>query len=359
MSRPLISRLDRYIVRQVLGFSALVALALVAIYSFVAFVGDLDETGRGGFGLAELALYTLLGVPEGLAVMLPIIALLGTLLGLGALAGQGELTAMRAAGVTHLRIGAAALLAGAGLGVLAWALGDALVPYAQTRAEQLRSEARYGQSAGAVQRPIWLRDGNELFHIRRLVSETEMAEITRYSLADDLSLRAAATVARGRYQGEGRWQFEAVQRSRFEGDQVTVERLPEEDYRGGLSPEVLRLFVLRADALDIAGSLRLIAYLEENGLEATASRVGLWQKLVAPFTVMALTLFAVPFVFGPQRGGHGQRLLIGVGVGLAFFVLNEVAASLAGLYRWPPALAISAPTLLITAAGLWRLQRAW
>ncbi|MGH8481219.1 MAG: LptF/LptG family permease, partial [Nevskiaceae bacterium] len=82
------SRLDRYIVSHILGLTAVVALALLAIHTFVAFVSQIDEIGRGGFGYRELLFYTLWLAPSGLYVMLPIIAMLGTLMGLGTLASQ-------------------------------------------------------------------------------------------------------------------------------------------------------------------------------------------------------------------------------------------------------------------------------
>ena len=87
------------------------------------------------------------------------------------------------------------------------------------------------------------------------------------------------------------------------------------DWDATLSPDVLRLFVLEANSLSTPGLLRLIAYMVDNGLDASEYRLTLWRKLVAPITVMAMMLFAVPFCLGSQRGGGaGQRLLIGDGL---------------------------------------------
>src|SRR3546814_11041913 len=70
--------------------------------------------------------------------------------------------------------------------------------------------------------------------------------------------------------------------------------------------------------------MRLIGYLERNGLDASSYRLSLWRKLIAPLTVVAMMLLAVPFVLGSQRGGgDGQRLLVGILVGLVFYVINE------------------------------------
>ena len=73
---------------------------------------------------------------------------------------------------------------------------------------------------------------------------------------------------------------------------------------------------------------------------------------------MVMMLLAVPFVLGPLRdSGAGQRLMIGILIGLGFYVANEVSASLGALLGWPAALAASAPTMLVAAIALWRLHQ--
>ena len=74
------SRLGRYLIGTVLGFTAIVGLALVAIYTFISFVAEIDEAGEGSFGMLQLLWYTLMMLPSGLYVLMPIIALLGATL---------------------------------------------------------------------------------------------------------------------------------------------------------------------------------------------------------------------------------------------------------------------------------------
>ena len=60
------NRLDRYIISHILGLTAIVALALLAIHSFVTFVSQVDEIGTGEFGYRELPKGCLLRiVPRG------------------------------------------------------------------------------------------------------------------------------------------------------------------------------------------------------------------------------------------------------------------------------------------------------
>lgn len=352
------SRIDRYLIRAILVLTGIVALALVTIYTFTSFVADLGGTGKGDYGIAELAVYTLLNIPAGLHTLLPIIAMLGTLMGLGNLAGQGELTAIRAAGVSNLRIGVAALMAGALLGMLGWVLGEWIAPRGQQSAERYKSEARYGIDAGATNKPVWLRDGPHVFNIRRLVAEDHIGEAVIYTLGEDLSLRAVTVVGAGRFR-DGRWDFTDVERTEFEEHAASQEQLEHFDWQGRLSPQVLRLYVLEARSLSTQGLVQLIAYLDDNGLDASTQRLTLWRKLMEPFTVMVMMLFAVPFVFGSLRNsGAGLRLMVGVLLGVGFYVINEVSANFGQLYRWHPAIAAGTPTLVLGALGWWGLTRA-
>lgn len=355
---------DRYIISHILGLTGIVALALLAIHSFLTFVAEIDEIGRG-MSYWELMLYTLWLMPTGLYVMLPIIAMLGTLMGLGMLASQSELTAMRAGGVTLPRIGFATLMAGAGLGALALLVGDWLAPQGQIAAESIKTEARSGIQAGLGGKPVWLREGEHMFHIQRLLAEDHIAALEIYTLGPQMELQAATAVEEGRYipgprdesrGGDGRWHFTGVRRTEFGPRDSRVVEMPELVWEGTLSPEVLRLFVLEADALSTAGLLRLIGYLKTNNLDTSSYALALARKLVAPFTVMAMMLFAIPFVLGPLRNtGAGQRLFVGVLIGLAFYVLNEVSGNSGVLYGWNPLLAAAAPTVAFAGFALWRL----
>lgn len=352
------NRLTRYLVAHILGFTAIVGLALVAIYTFISFVAEMDETGQGGFGVAELLYYSLMMMPAGLYTLMPIIALLGTLMGLGALASQNELTAMRAAGFTLLRLGQATLVAGLLLGGLALLLGDVLAPAGTAAAQRYKSEARSGEPAGLATRPIWLRDGDDVVHIGRLLSENEAENLELYQLTPGLGLYGLLRADRAEFRDQ-RWWLHGVSRTRFTEDRIEADRVADLQWEGQLTPEVLRLFVLEAGSLNTPGLMRLIGYLDANGLDAGSYRLSLWRKLMAPLTVMTMMLFAVPFVLGSQRGsGAGQRLLTGILVGLAFYVVNEVSASLGQLYGWPPLAAAGLPTAVLALLALVRLQRA-
>lgn len=344
-----------YIIRHVLGITAVVALAMLAIQSFITLVTDADETGKNGFGVLQLMQTTLLQMPSGLALLMPIVSMIGALMGLGMLAGQSELTAMRAAGLSNLKIALSTLLAGALLGGIGWVVSDQIAPQGERLAAAIRAGSADNSSATAV----WLRDGDEVLRIRRLKAEDRAESVEIYSLDSQLKLEKIIAAERADYVDDG-WQLSGVRETRFMPDgKVESHQSASARWSGTVTPNVLRLYVLEADALSVAGLQRLIDYLDANQLDAGKYRLQFWHKLIEPLTVIAMALFAVPFAFGSLRdSGAGQRLLLGILLGVGFYVVNRVSLSLGQIYGWNPILAAGAPTAAWAAIAAFRIRRA-
>ncbi len=353
-------RIDAYLRQSVFTLTLVVGAALLAISTFITFVTELEDLGRGQYGIGAILQYVALQIPETVYIMFPVIALLGTLMGLGALAANAELVAMRAAGVSVTRLAWGVAKAGVFVGGFAFALGEFLVPVTTPLADEIRSVARYGESARGSKDGVWLRDGRHFVFIGELVNEREIRQVELFRLADDGSLDAAIAIDTARYEDD-HWAFQGVRRTEFGPDAVAVEQREVEpwptDLTPELTPDVLRLFVLEAESLSVWGLWRYVEYLDRNGLDAESSALAFWRKLAAPVTVIVMMLVAVPFVIGSLRqGGAGQRLFVGVLFGVGFYLVNEVTSSTGLIYGLSPALTAFLPTLTVAALVGLRLR---
>lgn len=352
------NRLDRYIITHVMELTGIVALGLVSIYTLVVFVSDVNDAGKGGYGVLQVLEYSGLMIPSSLYILMPIVALLGTLMGIGALARSGELTAMRSAGVSLARVGLATLVAGVGLAVFSFFLGDWLAPASENLATELRDTSRGG---GSADKSKWLRDGDNVVRIGKLLTEEHAQDLTVFQLGPDGRLHAAYSADSADYVGgaEGHWHLSGVRRTDFGDNYVSVQALDQYDLVGKITPNVLRQIILESGSVSARGLLRLIGYMDENHLDAAKYRILLWRKLVEPLTVMVMMLFAVPFVTGQLRDtGAGQKLLAGALIGIIFYVVNKVSVSLGDIYEWPAPLAAGLPTAVLAVLASWRLSKA-
>ena len=110
--------------------------------------------------------------------------------------------------------------------------------------------------------------------------------------------------------------------------------------------------------LSAASLYRYVDYLQENNLDARRYELAFWVKLVTPFSALVMLLVALPFVFGPLRTtGAGQRILVGVLVGMGFFLLNQGLNQMGLVYGFNPVLSAILPSLLFTIVGIIGLKR--
>ena len=102
--------LQRYIAKTILASTMMVLFVLLGLYTFMDFINELDDLGKGNYQLMDVARYMALSMPKRIYELLPVAALLGSVLGLDNLASQSELVAMRAAGVSIQKINQSWLL---------------------------------------------------------------------------------------------------------------------------------------------------------------------------------------------------------------------------------------------------------
>src|SRR5210317_2604556 len=98
------TRIDRYISLSFLGGCLPVLFLLLSLFSFLALSEELEDVGDGKYELVDALLVVAYSLPSLIVNLLPVTVLLGGLLGLGALANNLELVAMRAAAISTLRI---------------------------------------------------------------------------------------------------------------------------------------------------------------------------------------------------------------------------------------------------------------
>ena len=96
-----------------------------------------------------------------------------------------------------------------------------------------------------------------------------------------------------------------------------------------------------------------ISYLKENNLSAERQTVALWRKLVYPFTLIVMMTIAAPIGFmQTRRGGVGAKVFIGILIGVAFFMVNQLALNVGILGGWPAWLTALGPNMIALMLGL-------
>jgi len=351
------SILDRYLFRAVATATLVTLLLLVLLEMFLTLLVELENVGQGQYTFAAAFHYLLLIQPQRLYELFPMALLVGSLLGMGALAGGSELIVMRAAGLSLTRLTGA--VAGTGLlfSIAVVLMGEFIAPPLEQHAREQRAVAKGENLQIRGGRGFWVRDGEDFIHVQAILPGVRLAGIQVFTINSDSQLERVTNAESARYEA-GRWQLEGVSRSRLEGDAVHTESLPTLAVTSAISPQILDVLAANPRELSFRDLWVYVDYLERNGLDAQSYRLAMWRKALAPLAYLAMLVIAMPFVFGPQRtAGTGQRLLIGLLLGLAFFLLNYLLGNVVLLYGYSPLVGASLPSLLFLGAGFYALRR--
>lgn len=344
--------LDRYIGKTVLVSTLVVMIVLLALFAFVSFAGELDKVGRGDYDAGLAMQYTLLLLPRLAYQLFPIVVLLGAIIGLGTLASQSELIVVRAAGVSLKRIIWTVMKVGLLLLALMLVVGEFVAPVAEFKGQSLRAEAISGQASFRSDKGLWARDGNNVIHIRDLMSSERVGRVSVYNFDDANRLQSVTTVGEASYEGD-RWLLKRVLSSAVSEDGVKTSRHNTLLQKSLLTPELIGVVTVKPGYLSAPGLYRYIGYLDDNGLDSSKYVLALWKKAVMPLTTMVMVFLAVPFVFGPLRSvGVGQRIFVGTLFGIGYFLADQTTGHMGLVYGLPPLMSVLvAPVLFFVIAA--------
>ncbi len=351
------NRFDRYIMRTVLLTAILSLCVLLALEVFFTFLTELEDVGDGGYGVAQLLRYLALSLPRMLYEIFPLALLLGGLLGMGGLAQTSELVVMRAAGISRLRLVGAAVAAGLLLSVISVGIGEYIAPGAEQRAQTFRAQARNQGLEVRGGRGFWAREGKTFIQVNAVRPGPELAEVFVFRLNDSGALSTMIYADRAEYRDE-QWHLRDVSRSQIDATSVRSSIDADMVVPAVVSPELIRVLASEPDDLALRDLWQFIDYLDDNNLDTREYRLAFWSKVFGPLSNLTMLLVAMPFAFAHQRsGGVGQRLMIGIMIGLVFFLANRMLGNVVLLYGYPPALGAALPSMIFLGCGLFALKR--
>ena len=362
-----IGRLDQYVGQQFLRMFVFALLSAYMIYTIVELKRLLDGVLRNDLPLSMLFQYFAYALPGMINLVLPVACLVGGIVGVTILIRSGELTAVKASGISMRRISAPILLCTAGLCVGLYLVQDRVTPTTNRKAEEIkdqilgRAPVTYGMPAGG--RWAFGPEGKRLYHYRlhdpdrRLFQGLSVLTVDR--TAPHILEHRFSSIARwdgAEWDLEGQWQrtfprdgsigiYEQEQEAlahfdppeNFTRREVTIAR------RGGVLKEQMSLQQLSKQIRELSGS----------GYDTTRIEVSYWVKLAQPWTPLVMVLLGLPFAF--RIGRRGALYGIGVAILLVIVYWGTFAVFNAlGLETiLPPLLAAWAPNVLYGLLGVY------
>lgn len=351
--------LDRYIGRTILQSILMTLFLLVSLSGIIKFVDQLRKVGQGDFTTLDAGIYAILNILKDVQIFFPMAALLGALLGLGALATRSELVVMQASGFTRLQIAGSVMKTAIPLVLLTVLIGE-WGHHKVNNTHVTIVQKIMGNSLVSTNRGMWAKDGNQFIHINRIKSQNEMQGITLYDFNNDRKLETVRYASSATYDVDKKtWMLKQVEQSDLTDPQkITGKKQVSLEWPTRLTPEKLSVVALDPDALSISGLYQYVKYLKQSGQESANYELNFWKKIFAPISVAVMMLMALSFIFGPLRTvPMGLRVLTGISFGFLFYIVNEVSGRLSLVYGIPAVIAALVPGILFLTLSLWLLMK--
>ncbi len=349
--------LDRYIIKAIIYSTLLFLFIILALYGFIALADSFKYVGRGNFEMLDAFYYTFLTLPRRMYQLFPFSVLLGAMMGLGSLNSNNELVAIRASGISITQIIFSVMKAAFILALFMFIMGEFILPISGKLASNHMTQKVHGSSSTVSEDAIWVRDRNTFTKIHTISSDKTLGNISIFTFADNNTLKVSTKAAHAYYNGKD-WVLKDIEQTFISENKVIVNKIDKARWPTLLNLELLDVIISKLGYLSATGLYHYSTYLDANNLDSKQYWLAFWDKIVQPFSIAAMLLLSVPFVFSSTRANNaGNRLLIGVFIGVAFTIANKISAQFGLLYNIEPLISASFVTISTFIIASWMIRR--
>lgn len=359
VTRPLpFQLLDRYLGHSILQGWLLVLGVLAALFSVFELIVQLDYIGYGSFLLKDAFSFVALTTPKRLADLVPMAALLGSVIAVGQLADHGELTAMRTAALSVRRIALSILSSCMLLMLAATGISEFVAPPLDQYGRIQRFQKIYGNDIRLTKKGFWVRHGQLFVHVGQAFSGGAAADISVFEFDENGLLRQSLRAGAGTIQDGKQWRLTEVEAIVFRENEIA--RIPLAEYwiDDFLSPAQVSVLELPPDSLSLSDLYAYIRILDRRGQNYERYALALWQKVCTPLTTGMMVLLAISFIFGSTRARSAwERIFWGLLAGTLSHLTGKLLGQFSLVFGLPPLLLIASLAFCLLMAALGRLQR--
>ena len=349
--------LTRYVAKAYLRMLMLCMGAFIAIYLVVDFMEKIARFTRSGAQWSYIALFFIAKTPEIVSQAAPLAVLMATLLTLGALSMNSELTAMRSCGVGLARITAPILVIALLVSVLSLFIGELVLPrsYAERTYIQEVLIEKKSPSMYFRQHNIWHREEGVILRASLFDPDSQSLKgITLWELKDGTEPVKRTDAASGILDEHG-WVFQDVVVRDFKGGEVaSTRKFARLRVPLRLKPADLKVLGKYSDSMTIAELIHYCDKLKAGGYDPTRYLAQMHSRFSLPFGCAIMSFLGIPFAL---RSGRSSGIAFGIGlslgIGFLYVIVNSVIISFGQVGLLPPVVAAWATNFIFLLVGIW------
>lgn len=359
----------------------LTLVLLLGIDLFFYFVNEVRSIGIGNYNLLKALEFLVFSIPRKLYNISPWAVLIGSLITLGSMAKTQELLFIRSIGISVNQI---ALYGGIYIlffTICIFIIGEFLAPKIEIFAQKKKTIALSKGNAIYTVSGIWTRKDNKFIHVATIVDQNTLNNITIYEFDSNLYLKKSIFAQTAKFIEDknckcivecNKWEIKDIIITEFINllnidnniDNVNLVSPSPQVIKTKLATmqinDLLDLNILRAsnaknlNRLSINSLFLIIKNRTANNLTVIDYNIIYWKKIIQPFSILIMGYLAVPFVLGPLRSASkGTRLLVGIVIGVIFYLLNALFAPLSTVFHLSPVIAAILPPIIFLCCGIY------
>jgi lipopolysaccharide export system permease protein len=354
------SLINRYILSTFGRIFFLSLAAFAGLYLLIDFFERVDNLIEYQATPYQYLVYFLGKIPLIVVQVAPLAVLMGVFMTLGGLSRNNELNALRASGISLLRIAAPLLGVAMLISAAVLTLAEYLVPLSTRQSTYVMETELKGRVQQVFRRDrVWFREGQKLIHVRLAIPEQGlMRGITIYEVDEEFGMRRRLDADLAQYE-DGRWTFEAITERTFDPGSGELAALSFAERRTiplGRAPEDFRAPAQKNVEFGFRELRQMVTRLADEGYDATRYRVDMHSRLAVPFASLIMALLGIPFALQKGRGtSFASGIALTVAIGAAFHIINATLTAFGYSAVLPPLLAAWSANLLFGMLGIWLL----
>lgn len=355
--------LDRYIFREVFKsfIFGICAFSAVFIGSGTLFriAQYITEYGASVSSIVKIFVLSLPGV---VIWTFPMSMLLASLLTIGRLSGNSEITAMKSCGISFYRIATPAIVLGAFVSLFAVAFNEFVVPWSNQAYSNVLEYEIKGNLAPQSQEHIIIKDIKD--------GKIEKLIYAREFVADDNTMRGIAMQS---FEAGELKHVENAEYAEWRNNMWTMHNGMIYDVADGKNQHTMKF---DTQVLPINESPRQIVQGQKKPEEMTMKELGeqigimktqyvntskleteLHQRITVPMASLIFTLVGVPLGMQPNRNSSSMGFVMSIIIIFIYYSLMTMAGAIAQGGTVPPMLAVWLPNIVGLLAGGYLMRR--
>lgn len=348
--------ITRYILKEFLHVFILTLVAFISLYLLIDFfekIDDLVEHNATWYTVLQFFIYK---IPLIFYQVAPVAVLLATIISLGMLSRHNEVTAIKASGISILRVTVPILISSWIVCVVAFAVNEGIAPVTNQRLEVIKRIRIEGKADTTVfqQGRVWHRGDRIIYNMRYLDPRTKTIRgFTLYELDSAFNLIRRIDAGEVPWTGKGWLVKEGILREFKEGGLIHTTPLSNWTLPIPERPQDFERLERLAEEMGFQELRDYLKRLKREGYKPVRYMVDLHNKLSFPMVSVIVALLGVPFAV---KGGRHSGIAVGVGlsfiIGFSYWVIFAINTSLGYSGILPPVIASWLTNIIFGALGV-------